>query len=64
MNDLCYFIDKKHDTFLEDFCSICELTDVAEAKNGDDFVTFYHGVYVTSLLHVCGYDSGTGFAKS
>lgn len=51
-------------SYLQHFCRVRELPDVAEAEYGGDLVAWYHGVDVAAALDVIGYDLRTSIAKA
>ena len=64
VDDLADGVDELHDALLEHLGGIGELTNVAEAEDGDDFLPRDHGVDLAAAFHVLGDDLGAGFAES
>ena len=64
MNNLSNLIDKEHDTFLQDFSGICEVPDIAEAKDGHAFDSGKHGIDLVANGHVLGNDLWASFSEA
>lgn len=48
MYNFTNFINKGHHALLQDLCGICEVSDVAESKDGDNLLPGDNGVYTAT----------------
>lgn len=56
MGDFSNFIHEEHDSSLEYFCCISEVTYITETEDSHDFFTSKHRINFSTLLHIRGDD--------
>lgn len=64
VTDLSNLIDEDHDFGFKDFSGICEISDIAEAVNTENFLTRDDDVHELRVLDNFGDDFGTGLPES
>lgn len=55
---------KEHDTFLKDLSGVCEIPDIAKAKDPNYLLTRNNGVDAAAALNILSDDLGAGFSKA
>ncbi len=64
VHNLPNFIHKYHHTFLQNFCCVCEVSDVTEAENANDLFAWKHRVDFVTLLHIRNNNVAAGFTEA
>jgi hypothetical protein len=52
MDDFCDFVDKYEYFLLQSLCDVRKTSDIAKSKDGEDLLTWDHGIDSAILFHV------------